>query len=154
MQQPVVIVGAGLAGLTVALHLAERVPITVLAKRSLDEGATVWAQGGIVGVLGSDDSIESHLRDTCEAGAGLVDVQVARAIASGSAAAIEWLMRHGVAFTADPQGPLGLHLTREGGHAVRRIAHAADATRKAIHDALLAAARPPPHNRLRRGLKS
>ena len=149
MEQPVVIVGAGLAGLTVALHLAERVPITVLAKRSLDEGATAWAQGGIVGVLGSDDSIESHLRDTCEAGAGLVDVQVARAIASGSAAAIEWLVRHGVAFTPDPEGPLGLHLTREGGHTVRRIAHAADATGKAIHDALLKAARSHPNIRLR-----
>jgi L-aspartate oxidase len=148
MQHPVVIVGAGLAGLTVALHLAEHVPITMLAKRSLDEGATAWAQGGIVGVLGGDDSIESHLRDTCEAGAGLVDVQVARAIASGSAAAIEWLVRHGVAFTADPQGPLGLHLTREGGHAVRRIAHAADATGKAIHDALLQAARSHPNIRL------
>ncbi|HWY73266.1 MAG TPA: FAD-dependent oxidoreductase, partial [Burkholderiaceae bacterium] len=135
MQQPVVIVGAGLAGLTVALHLADHAPVVVLAKRSLHEGATAWAQGGIVGVLGSDDSVESHLRDTCEAGAGLVDVQVARAIARGSAAAIEWLVRQGVAFTGDPEGPLGLHLTREGGHTVRRIAHAADATGKAIHDA-------------------
>jgi len=140
-QHPVVIVGAGLAGLTVALQLAEHTPVAVLAKRSLEEGATAWAQGGIVGVLGSDDSIESHLRDTSEAGAGLVDQEVARAIAGGSAAAIEWLVRHGVEFTADPQGPLGLHLTREGGHAVRRIAHAADATGKAIHDALLKAAR-------------
>jgi L-aspartate oxidase len=141
MQQPVVIVGAGLAGLTVALHLAEHAPVVVLAKRLLHEGATAWAQGGIVGVLGSDDSIESHLRDTCEAGAGLVDVQVARAIAKGSAAAIEWLVSQGVAFTGDPEGPLGLHLTREGGHTVRRIAHAADATGKAIHDALLEKAR-------------
>jgi L-aspartate oxidase len=148
MQHPVVIVGAGLAGLTVALNLADHVQVAVLAKRSLDEGATAWAQGGIVGVLGGDDSIESHLHDTCEAGAGLVDVQVARAIANGSAGAIEWLVRHGVAFTADPEGPLGLHLTREGGHAVRRIAHAADATGKAIHDALLAAARAHPNIRL------
>ncbi|HEY4038814.1 MAG TPA: L-aspartate oxidase [Burkholderiaceae bacterium] len=141
MQQPVVIVGAGLAGLTVALQLAERAQVTVLAKRSLQEGATAWAQGGIVGVLGSDDSIESHLRDTAEAGAGLVDVQVASAIARGSAEAIEWLVQHGVEFTADPEGPLGLHLTREGGHTVRRIAHAADATGKAIHEALLEQAR-------------
>ncbi|MBX3608183.1 MAG: FAD-dependent oxidoreductase, partial [Piscinibacter sp.] len=49
---PVVIVGAGLAGLTVALHLAQTLPVVVLAKRQLDEGATAWAQGGIVGVLG------------------------------------------------------------------------------------------------------
>jgi L-aspartate oxidase len=141
MQHPVVIVGAGLAGLTVALQLAGRTPVAVLAKRSLQEGATSWAQGGIVGVLGNDDSIESHLHDTTEAGAGLVDQEVARAIASASAPAIEWLLQHGVRFTGDPEGPLGLHLTREGGHTVRRIAHAADATGKAIHDALLEKAR-------------
>ena len=51
-QLPVVIIGAGLAGLTVALHLAETQPVIVLAKRQLEEAATAWAQGGIVGVLG------------------------------------------------------------------------------------------------------
>jgi L-aspartate oxidase len=134
---PVVIVGAGLAGLTVALHLAEHRPVVVLAKRNLDEGATAWAQGGIVGVLGTDDSIDSHVRDTQDAGAGLVDEHTARFIAEHSAAAIGWLVARGVPFSPDPSGPLGLHLTREGGHAVRRIAHAADATGKAIHDVLL-----------------
>jgi L-aspartate oxidase len=113
----------------------------VLAKRGLDEGATSWAQGGIVGVLGSDDSIESHVRDTQDAGAGLVDEQAARFIAENSAQAIEWLVESGVPFSPDPDGPLGLHLTREGGHAVRRIAHAADATGRAIHESLLAQAR-------------
>ena len=115
---PVVIVGAGLAGLAVALHLADRRPVVVLAKRGLGEGATSWAQGGIVGVLGDDDSIDSHVHDTQEAGAGLVDAQVARYIAEHSAGAIEWLVRQGVPFSPDPAGPLGLHLTREGGHAV------------------------------------
>ena len=135
---PVVIVGAGLAGLTVALQLAPTMPVVVLAKRNLDEAATAWAQGGIVGVLGSDDSIASHVSDTQDAGAGLVDEHTARFIAEHSAAAIEWLVDRGVPFSSDPDGPLGLHLTREGGHAVRRIAHAADATGKAIHDVLLA----------------
>jgi L-aspartate oxidase len=146
---PVVIVGAGLAGLTVALHLAESVPVVVLAKRSLEEGATAWAQGGIVGVLGDDDSVESHVRDTQDAGAGLVDEATARFIAQQSAQGIEWLVAQGVPFSADPQGPLGLHLTREGGHAVRRIAHAADATGKAIHDRLLDAVRAHPRITLR-----
>lgn len=143
------IVGAGLAGLTVALHLADRVPVIVLAKRELHEAATAWAQGGIVGVLGSDDSIDSHVRDTQDAGAGLVDEATARFIAERSAAAVGWLVDQGVPFTPDEQGPLGLHLTREGGHAVRRIAHAADATGKAIHDALLAKARAHPNIDLR-----
>jgi len=146
---PVVIVGAGLAGLVVALQLADRHPVVVLAKRQLEEGATAWAQGGIVGVLGEDDSIDSHVRDTQDAGAGLVDEHTARFIAEHSAGAIEWLVEAGVPFSADPDGPLGLHLTREGGHAVRRIAHAADATGKAIHDALLARARAHPNITLR-----
>ncbi|MDI1261154.1 L-aspartate oxidase [Aquabacterium sp.] len=136
-QLPVVIIGAGLAGLTVALHLAETQPVIVLAKRQLEEAATAWAQGGIVGVLGNDDSIGSHVRDTQEAGAGLVDEHTAEFIARHSARAVQWLVERGVPFSADPEGPLGLHLTREGGHAVRRIAHAADATGKAIHDVLL-----------------
>lgn len=146
---PVVIVGAGLAGLTVALHLAKSQPVVVLAKRQMNEGATAWAQGGIVGVLGSDDSIESHVRDTQEAGAGLVEEHTARFIAQNSAEAVEWLVERGVPFSPDPEGPLGLHLTREGGHAVRRIAHAADATGKAIHDVLLDEVRRHPNITLR-----
>ena len=146
---PTVVIGAGLAGLTVALQLADRQPVVVLAKRGLEEGATHWAQGGIVGVLGDDDSVESHVRDTQDAGAGLVDEHTARHIAQHSAEAIEWLVQAGVPFSPDPQGPLGLHLTREGGHAVRRIAHAADATGRAIHLALLARARAHPNIVLR-----
>ena len=145
---PVVIVGAGLAGLTVALHIAQTRPVVVLAKRNLDEAATAWAQGGIVGVLGTDDSIESHVRDTQDAGAGLVDEHTARFIAQHSAQAIEWLVERGVPFSPDPEGPLGLHLTREGGHAVRRIAHAADATGKAIHDVLLDEVKRHPNIRM------
>jgi len=146
---PIVIVGAGLAGLTVALHLADAQPVVVLAKRNLDEAATAWAQGGIVGVLGSDDSIDSHVHDTQDAGAGLVDEDTARFIAEHSRDAVQWLVERGVAFSGDPLGPLGLHLTREGGHAVRRIAHAADATGKAIHDTLLDAVRRHPNISLR-----
>jgi L-aspartate oxidase len=146
---PIVIVGAGLAGLTVALHLADQHPVVVLAKRGFDEAATTWAQGGIVGVLGEDDSVEQHVRDTQEAGAGLVDEHAARFIAEHSGGAIEWLVAQGVPFTPDPEGPLGLHLTREGGHAVRRIAHAADATGRAIHEVLLARARRHPNITLR-----
>jgi len=147
--QPVVVVGAGLGGLAVALLLAEQVPVIVLAKRELTESATAWAQGGIVGVLGSDDSIASHVHDTQEAGGGIVDENTARFIAENSHRAIEWLVEAGVPFSPDPDGPLGLHLTREGGHAVRRIAHAADATGKAIHDALLARAKAHPNISLR-----
>ncbi len=146
---PVVLVGAGLAGLSVALQVAQQRPVVVLAKRQLDEGATSWAQGGIVGVLGDDDSVESHVRDTQDAGGGLVDEHTARFIAERSAQAVAWLVEQGVPFSADPAGPLGLHLTREGGHAVRRIAHAADATGRAIHEAVLSKALAHPNITLR-----
>ena len=132
-----IVVGAGLAGLTVALEVAAHKKIAILAKRQLTEAATAWAQGGIVGVLDKKDSFESHIGDTLEAGAGIVSESTARYIAENSSNAIEWLVEQGVEFTPDPEGPLGLHLTREGGHTHRRIAHAADATGKAIHDALL-----------------
>ncbi len=112
---PVVIVGAGLASLMVALHLADRHAVVALAKRAFDEAATARAQGGIVGVPGDDDSVELHVRDAQDAGAGLVDEHAALFIAEHSGQAIEWLVEQGVPFTADPGGPLGLHLTREGG---------------------------------------
>ncbi len=146
---PVVVIGAGLGGLAVALQLADTVPVIVLAKLELNESATAWAQGGIVGVLGSDDSIDSHVRDTQDAGGGIVDEHTARFIAENSARAIAWLVEAGVPFSPDPSGPLGLHLTREGGHAVRRIAHAADATGRAIQESLLARAREHPNISLR-----
>jgi L-aspartate oxidase len=148
-QAPVVVVGAGLAGLTVALQVADHHRVIVLAKRNADEAATAWAQGGIVGVLGDDDSVDSHVSDTLVAGAGLVDEPTARFVAERSAEAVGWLVDRGVAFSPDPSGPLGLHLTREGGHAVRRIAHAADATGKAIHDTLLEAVAKHPNITLR-----
>jgi len=142
---PVLIIGAGLAGLTVALHIADRQPVILMAKRRLIEAATAWAQGGIVGVLDQDDSIDSHVADTVTAGAGLVVESVSRYVAENSAQAIRWLVDQGVPFTPDVSGPEGLHLTREGGHTHRRIAHAADATGKAIHDVLLDKAQAHPN---------
>ncbi len=145
---PVLIIGAGLAGLTTALHLADHQPVILMAKRRLSEAATAWAQGGIVGVLDQEDSIESHVVDTVNAGAGLVVESVARYVAEQSAQAIHWLVEQGVPFTPDQAGPEGLHLTREGGHSHRRIAHAADATGKAIHEVLLDKAKAHPNIRI------
>jgi len=119
--------------------------VIVLAKRELTEAATAWAQGGIVGVLDDKDSFESHVGDTLEAGAGIVSEATARYITENSHQAIQWLVDQEVAFTQDSEGPLGLHLTREGGHTHRRIAHAADATGKAIHIALLEKAKAHPN---------
>jgi L-aspartate oxidase len=148
LSAPVVIVGAGLAGLTVALHLAEQ-PGRRAGQAQPRGGRHRLGAGRHRRRARADDSIESHVRDTQDAGAGLVDEHTARFIAEHSAAAVEWLVASGVPFSPDPAGPLGLHLTREGGHAVRRIAHAADATGKAIHDVLLERVRKHPNIQLR-----
>ena len=132
MNVDVAIVGSGLAGLSVALHLADSRQVVVISKRALRDGASDWAQGGIAAVLDSHDSHDQHVADTLVAGAGLCDEAATRAIVSQGRAAIEWLIAQGVPFTRDEQAELGFHLTREGGHSQRRIIHAADATGHAV----------------------
>src|SRR5690606_6166439 len=70
MKFDVVIVGSGLAGLSVALHLAQSRKVAVISKRRLNDGASSWAQGGIAAVLDSGDTHEEHIADTLTAGAG------------------------------------------------------------------------------------
>ncbi|HEX2603432.1 MAG TPA: L-aspartate oxidase [Oxalicibacterium sp.] len=132
MKFDVAIIGSGLAGLTVALHLAETRKVAVISKRSLLDGASNWAQGGIAAVLDSNDSIDEHVADTLVAGGGLCDEPATRFIIEHGREAVEWLIKQGVPFTPDAEAELGFHLTREGGHSQRRIIHAADATGHAV----------------------
>ena len=132
MKFDVAIVGSGLAGLSVALHLAETRKVAIISKRALLDGASNWAQGGIAAVLDSGDSHDQHIADTLVAGAGLCDEAATRTIVEHGRAAIEWLIEQGVPFTRDASAELGFHLTREGGHSQRRIIHAADATGHAV----------------------
>ena len=132
MKFDVVIVGSGLAGLSVALHLAQTRKVAIISKRELLDGASNWAQGGIAAVLDSGDSFDQHIADTLVAGAGLCDETATRYIVEHGREAIEWLIEQGVPFTRDDSAELGFHLTREGGHSQRRIIHAADATGHAV----------------------
>jgi L-aspartate oxidase len=145
MKFDVAIVGSGLAGLSVALHLAQTRKVVVISKRSLLDGASNWAQGGIAAVLDSNDSADQHIADTLVAGAGLCDEGATRFIIEHSREAIEWLIEQGVPFTPDPTAELGYHLTREGGHSQRRIIHAADATGHAVQVTLEQKARAHPN---------
>jgi L-aspartate oxidase len=86
------IIGSGLAGLTLALKLADKQKVAVITKRAILDGASAWAQGGIAAVLSPEDSLEDHIRDTIIAGAGLCDPVSTRYVVENGKAAIEWLI--------------------------------------------------------------
>ncbi len=132
----VLILGGGLAGLSIALRLAgSGRKITVLAKRILTEGSSRYAQGGIAAVRDAADSVDAHVDDTLRAGAGLCRENTVRFIAEHAAESIDWLLANGVDFTRDEDSH-DLHLTQEGGHSQRRIVHATDATGAEVMRAL------------------
>lgn len=138
----VLIIGGGAAGLSLALRLAEsQYSVTLLAKRALTEGSSLYAQGGIAAVLDDDDNFESHIQDTQVAGAGLCKPDAVRKIVEEAPEAIQWLIDNGVKFTLS-DGPeydgedSRYHLTREGGHSHRRIIHAKDATGREVETTL------------------
>ena len=139
------IIGSGLAGLTLALNLAESHKVGLITKRALMDGASGWAQGGIAATLSGEDSPEAHIRDTLVAGAGLCDEGVTRYVVENGPQAIQWLIGEGVPFTRDQGNETGYHLTREGGHSVRRVIHAADATGQAVQLTLIDRARAHPN---------
>lgn len=138
----VLIIGSGLAGQSAALRLASHCRVALVSKRSLEDSASGWAQGGIAAVLDSSDSIEAHIQDTLVAGAWLNDEKATRFVVENGRHAIEWLIEQGVPFTKDDAG---YHLTREGGHSARRVIHVADATGSAVQDTLTRKVRANPN---------
>lgn len=134
-QFDVLIIGSGLAGLTLALNMADSKKVCLVSKRSITDSASSWAQGGIAAVLNNDDSIEAHIEDTLIAGGGLCDHEVTRLVAERAGESIKWLIQQGVNFTREPDDS-AYHLTREGGHSHRRIFHVADATGNAVQKTL------------------
>lgn len=147
----VLIVGAGLAGLSTALALPESLNITILSKAALEVCSSHYAQGGIAASLDKNDSVADHIADTLIAGAGLCAADNTVNILSAGQQAVQWLCEQGVPFTQIPQAnkkynteqkvftklqTADLHLTKEGGHGCRRVAHADDATGRHIMEAL------------------
>jgi L-aspartate oxidase len=135
----VIVVGSGIAGLTAALRLRQRVDrVLLVTKTLLPEGSTQWAQGGIAAALDPADSPDEHLHDTLVAGAGVCDAEAVRILVTEGAARVRELVTLGMEFDRGPDGEISL--TREGGHHRDRIAHAGgDATGKEISRALIAA---------------
>ena len=138
----VLIVGSGLAGLSAALHLAPTHRVAILTKRSMSDGSSGWAQGGIAAVMGEDDSFASHVDDTLVAGAGLSQPAATRFVVEHAPESIAWLRALGVPFSQE-HGQL--HLTREGGHSARRIVHVTDATGAAVQRTLIEHVRATPN---------
>ena len=138
-----VIVGAGLAGLMSALHMAPN-PVVVLSPAPLGfEASSAWAQGGVAASVGPDDEAALHVADTLAAGAGLCDADAAARILGEARDAIDGLVAIGARFDRDAAGSLKLGL--EAAHGRRRIVHAeGDATGREIMRAVVAAVRACP----------
>jgi L-aspartate oxidase len=146
LRSDVLIIGCGIGGGTAALELAEaglRVTVITRAERA-EESNTLWAQGGII-FKGEDDSPELLARDILDAGAGLCRDEAVRMLATAGPQLVQLILidKLKVPFDRKPDGRLALG--REGGHSVARIAHATDATGRAIEHALITALQGHPN---------
>lgn len=133
-QSDFLVIGAGLAGLSFALRVADLGKVHILLKDDYTKSSTNWAQGGINAVFSPADSFESHIADTLNCGYGLCDAAVVDMVVRRGPEIVGDLMDWGVRFTYNG-GELSLH--REGGHAHNRVVHAKDATGAAIMAALI-----------------
>src|SRR5580704_10188854 len=144
-----IVLGSGIAGLSFALKVATRGRVAIITKKNRAESNTNYAQGGIAAVTSREDSVEMHVRDTLNAGAGLCKESVVRAIVQEGPARIAELIDLGMKFSEreipNTRGAHELDLGKEGGHSKRRILHAKDVTGREIECALLAAIAAQPN---------
>ena len=152
MTHPVLICGAGIAGLWAALRLAPH-PVILLTGAPLGEGAASgWAQGGVAAALSEDDTAALHTADTITAGAGLVNAEAARALAKGAAAEVEALAALGAPFEREGKA---WSLSREAAHSRHRVARVkGDGAGAAIMATLIRAVRTAGHIDIRDGWKA
>jgi len=137
------IIGSGIAGLSFALKVAHLGSVIIITKKCDSDSSTNYAQGGIAGAVGPDDSMENHVSDTLYAGDGLCHEDTVRLVASEGPDTIKQLIEWGCHFTHENDGSLSLG--REGGHTKNRIIHAKDLTGREIETALLARAKENPN---------
>src|SRR5205809_865041 len=134
------VLGSGIAGLSFALKVAPHGRVAIITKKNRAESNTNYAQGGIAAVTSKEDSVELHVRDTLEAGAGLCKEEVVRTIIQEGPARIAELIELGMHFSEreipKTNGARELDLGKEGGHSRRRILHAKDVTGREIERAL------------------
>jgi L-aspartate oxidase len=136
------VIGAGIAGLSAAIRLADVGTVLVVTKEELAESNTAYAQGGIAVAMGGEKDVALHLEDTMAAGDGLVNREAAAVLVSEGPERVDELIEWGTAFDRDSKGQNGkggeLLRTREGAHSLSRILHAnGDATGREIAVSLL-----------------
>ena len=141
----VLVIGSGLAGLSLALKAARYGSVLVITKKEQAESNTQYAQGGIAAVFGASDSFAAHERDTMRCGAGLSVREVVRQVVREGPERVRELAAWGVPFS---RAARGFALGREGGHTRRRIVHAADLTGRAVEQAMLERVRNDPRIRV------
>lgn len=131
--------GSGVAGLTLAIKLAERFPerqITLITKSTDDESNTKYAQGGIAIVLNEkEDSYHKHIQDTLVCGDGLCEESVVKMVVIEGPKRLKELIAWGAEFDKNPSG--NFDLGKEGGHSQNRVVHHKDQTGYEIERAIL-----------------
>ncbi|HEY8269912.1 MAG TPA: L-aspartate oxidase [Pseudobdellovibrionaceae bacterium] len=144
----VLIIGSGLAGLSLALKMASSGKVVILSKERALDSNTDMAQGGIAAVMSQEDSFESHIQDTLTAGAGLCKPEVVANFIEQAPDRIQDLLDWGVHFDLRrgvDNEENSIDLTREGGHSYRRILHFEDQTGHEVHQTLLRRIRENPN---------
>src|SRR6516164_9431555 len=134
-----VVLGSGVAGLSLSLRLARHGQVAIITKRRSADSNTAWAQGGVACVTSAEDSFDLHIKDTLLSGGGLCDEQAVRAIITEGPSAVRELMQIGVHFDERvlEDGQKELDLGKEGGHSKRRVLHYHDTTGREIEQRLL-----------------
>src|ERR1043166_6813879 len=118
MKPDFLVIGAGIAGLRAAIELANAGRVLVIAKDSLRESSSEYAQGGIAAALSEDDEVELHEQDTLAAGDGLCNRDAVHALVKEGPPAIEEQIEWGAEFDRDGGR---LAFTREGAHSRNRV---------------------------------
>ena len=138
------VIGSGIAGMSLALKVADKGKVAIICKTELEEANTYFAQGGIASVTNlAVDNFDKHIEDTMIAGDWLNDRSAVEMVVRNAPSQIQELIRWGVQFDKKENGEFDLH--REGGHSEFRILHHKDNTGAEIQTSLIRAIQQHPN---------
>lgn len=140
MKTDILILGSGIAGLSLAIKLARQMPdrsILVLTKTNEEETNTRYAQGGVAAVWNPEkDNFDKHIADTLDAGDGLCKREIVELVVSEGPERVQEIIDMGARFDKAQNSP-DYDLAKEGGHSEHRILHYKDLTGWEIQRTLL-----------------